>query len=64
MHVAKTLICPFSVFVAMCDRNPPTLQRTDGQTDVMLVAYKNDIVFCDYITHLTSSQFILELRAL
>ena len=41
MQVAKTLtypvMCPFPLFVAICDHNAPTLQ-TDGQTNVMLVA--------------------------
>ena len=30
-------MCRFPLFVALCGRNPPTLQ-TDEQTDVMLVA--------------------------
>jgi len=32
---------PFSLFVALCDENPPTLRsdgQTDGRTDVVLVA--------------------------
>jgi len=36
VQVAKTptypVMCPFPLFVALCDHNPPTAQM-DGQTD-------------------------------
>jgi len=40
-HVAVTptypAICPFPLFVSLCDHNPPTLQM-DRQTDIMPLA--------------------------
>ena len=48
---------PISTFVALCDHNPPTLQ-TNGQTDVMLVAYERFVALKTELS-MTSSYDLL-----